>query len=325
MYNKIGLEEHFAIPETMGGSTVYFEKTGAKDIRSTRLLDLEEMRLEQMDEYGMDMMIMSLNSPAIQEITDVEKAATIARKSNEDLAAAIERHPDRFRGFAALPLQDPDRAIEELHYAIDELGFVGVLANGYSNIGTEDEYVYLDDARYRPFWAEMEKLDVPFYLHPREPMPCNAHTLDGHYWIMGAPWAFGVETATHALRLMCSGLFDEYPKLKIILGHLGEALPFTIWRAQNHLNKRRRGMPAQRPLPEYFNENFWVTVSGQFTLPPLLCTMLQMGSDRIMFATDYPFEEIPDACIWFDNLQISEPDKKKIGRETAIELFKLDL
>ena len=115
MYNKIGLEEHFAIPETMGGSTVYFEKTGAKDIRSTRLLDLEEMRLEQMDEYGMDMMIMSLNSPAIQEITDAQQAATIARKSNEDLAAAIERHPDRFRGFAALPLQDPDMAIEELH------------------------------------------------------------------------------------------------------------------------------------------------------------------------------------------------------------------
>ena len=134
MYNKIGLEEHFAIPETMGGSTVYFEKTGAKDIRSTRLLDLEEMRLEQMDEYGMDMMIMSLNSPAIQEITDVQQAATIARKSNEDLAAAIERHPDRFRGFAALPLQDPDMAIEELHYEVNEVAR-GLKTNATKTIG----------------------------------------------------------------------------------------------------------------------------------------------------------------------------------------------
>lgn len=325
MYNKIGLEEHFAIPETMGGSTIYFEKTGSMDVRSTRLLDLADIRLEQMDEYGMDMMILSLNSPAIQEIADPDKAATIARKANEDLATAIQKHPDRFRGFAALPLQDPDKAIEELHYCVEELGFVGILANGYSNIEGPEGYVYLDDQRYRPFWAEVEKLDVPFYLHPREPMPENAHTLDGHFWIHGAPWAFGVETATHALRLMCSGLFDEHPNLKIILGHLGENLPYCIWRAQNHLNKRRRGMPAQKPLPQYLNENFWITTSGQFTLPPLICAMMQMGSDRIMFATDYPFEEIPDACVWFDNLQISETDKKKIARDTAIDLFKLDL
>lgn len=325
MYNKIGLEEHFAIPETMGGSTLYFERTGAQDVRATRLLDLADIRLEQMDEYGMDMMILSLNSPAIQGMPDRQKAATIARKANEDLATAIQKHPDRFRGFAALPLQDPNLAIEELHYAIEELDFVGVLANGYSQIDSEDNYLYLDDPVYRPFWAEMEKLDVPFYMHPREPMPENAHTLDGHYWIMGAPWAFGVETATHSLRLMCSGLFDEYPNLKIVLGHLGEALPFLIWRAQNHLNKRRRGMPAQRPLPDYLNENFWVTTSGQFTLPPLVCTMMQMGTDRIMFATDYPFEEIPDACVWFDGLQIAEPDKKKIARDNAIKLFKLDV
>ncbi|RDB60379.1 amidohydrolase [Gordonibacter sp. 28C] len=323
MYGKIGLEEHFAIPDTLGGSLVYF--TGEQDLRTTRLLDLLDLRIQQMDENGMDMMILSLNSPAIQSICDPQRAAELSRKANEELADAITKEPDRFRGFAALPLQDPDLAIEELHYAIDELGFVGVLANGYSQIGSEDNYLYLDDPLYRPFWAEMEKMDVPFYLHPREPMPCNAHTLDGHYWIHGAPWAFGVETATHTLRLMCSGLFDEYPKLRIVLGHLGEGLPFLIWRAQNHLNKRRRGMPAQKPLPEYLNENVWVTTSGQFTLPPLVCTMMQMGADRIMFATDYPFEEVSDACVWFDGLQISETDKKKIARDTANEFFKLGL
>ncbi len=324
MQNKIGLEEHFAIPDTMGGSLLYFNN-GEGDIRTRRLLDFFDLRIAEMDKGGMEYMVLSLNSPAIQGMPDPKKAAEIARKSNEELAEAVAKKHDRFRGFAALPLQDVDLAIEEMQYCIKELGFVGILANGYSQIGDEETYKYLDDPIYRPFWAELEKLDVPFYLHPREPMPCNAGQLDGHYWIHGAPWAFGVETASHALRLMCSGLFDEYPRLKIVLGHLGEGLPFLIWRAQNHLNKRRRGMPAKRSLPEYFNDNFWVTTSGQFTLPPLVCTMLQMGSDKIMFATDYPFEEVSDACDWFDALQISDIDKEKIGRKTAIELFKLDV
>lgn len=324
MYNKIGLEEHFAIPETLGDSIIYF-KTGSNDTRTTRLLDLAEIRLNQMDEYGMDMMVLSLNSPAIQSIYDRKKAAKICRQANEALADAVREHPDRFRGFAALPLQDPDLAIEELDYCINELGFVGVLANGYSQIDSEENYLYLDDPIYRPFWAEMERLDVPFYLHPREPMPENYHTLDGHYWIHGAPWSFGVETATHALRLMCSGLFDEYPKLRIVLGHFGEGLPFLIWRVQHHLYKRDRGIPVKRPVTDYFHENFWVTTSGQFTLPPLICSMLEMGTDHIMFATDYPFEEIPEACEWFDSLQISEIDKRKIARDNANEFFKLGL
>jgi 2,3-dihydroxybenzoate decarboxylase len=320
---KIGLEEHFAIPDTLGGSLIYF--TGEGDLRTKRLLDFLDLRITEMDNGGMELMILSLNSPAIQAIYDKHEAIKTARKANESLAEVLAKREDRFRGLAALPLQDPDAAIEEMHYAIKDLGFVGVLVNGYSQIDSEENYRYLDDPMYRSFWAEVEKLDIPFYLHPREPMPENAHTLDGHYWIHGAPYAFGVETATHALRLLCSGLFDEYPRLKLVLGHLGEGLPFIIWRAQNHLNKRGRGITIKKSLPEYMNENVWVTTSGQFTLPPLICTMLQMGSDRIMFATDYPFEEVPDACDWFDALQISDKDKLKIGRQTAIELFKLDL
>lgn len=323
MYKKIGLEEHFAIPETLGGSLIYFKGEG--DLRTTRLLDLMDMRIEEMDKGGIELMILSLNSPAIQSMYNKAEAIENARRANEALADAIDKRNDRFRGFAALPLQDPDAAIEEMHYAVKELGLVGVLVNGYSQIDTEDNYKYLDDPMYRTFWGEVEKLDIPFYLHPREPMPENTKTLDGHYWIHGAPYAFGVETATHALRLLCSGLFDEYPKLKLLLGHLGEALPFIIWRAQNHLNKRGRGITIQKTLPEYLNNNVWVTTSGQFTLPPLMCTLLQMGADRIMFATDYPFEEVSDACDWFDALQISEIDKQKIARDTAIELFKLDI
>jgi Predicted metal-dependent hydrolase of the TIM-barrel fold len=134
-----------------------------------------------------------------------------------------------------------------------------------------------------------------------------------------------VETATHALRLMCSGLFDEFPRLKIILGHLGEALPFCIWRTQNRINKTNRGIPAKRPLNEYIDQNFWFTTSGQFRTTALLDTIMEFGSDKILFATDFPFEEVKDACEWFDTCIISEVDRNKIGRKNLVDLFKLKL
>jgi len=326
MLHKIGLEEHYAIPETLGGSMVYFKDfTGQTDMRATRVLDLLDLRLKEMDEHGMDFMILSLNSPAIQEIYQVSKAVEISKLANDKLYEAITQKPDRFMGFASLPLQDPDEAIKEMHRAVKELGFVGVLVNGYSQIGDEHSYKYLDDPMYLDFWAELEKIDVPFYLHPREPMPCNTGQIEGHPWIHGAPWAFGVETATHTLRLMCSGLFDKFPKLKVLMGHLGEGLPFLVWRCDHFLQKRSRGIPAKKTMSEYLNENIWVTTSGQFHLPPLLCTMLQMGTDRILFATDYPFEDVSEACAWFDSCPVSEGDRKKIGRQNAIDLFRLKL
>ena len=326
MLHKIGLEEHFAIPETMEGSMVYFrDYEGQTDMRTARMLDILDMRLKEMDEHGMDLMILSLNSPAIQEVFEVSKAVELSKLSNDRLAESIAQRQNRFRGFAALPLQDPDEAIKELQRCVNELGFLGGLVNGYSQIGNADTYKYLDDPMYRDFWAEVEKLDVPFYLHPREPMPCNDGQTEGHNWLKGAPWTFGVETAVHTLRLMCSGLFDEHPKLKVILGHLGEGLPFLIWRCSHWLQKRSRGMPAKKTMEEYLNENVWVTTSGQFHTPPLLCTILQMGSDRILFATDYPFEDVGDAGAWFDACPISEGDRHKIGRQNAIDLFKLKL
>lgn len=326
MLHKIGLEEHYAIPETLGGSMVYFKDyPGQTDIQTTRLLDILDLRVGEMDENGMDMMVLSLNSPAIQEIYDAPKAVETAKIANDRMADAIAQKQNRFRGFAALPLQDPDEAAKELQRAVNELGFVGALVNGYSQIGGEDRYKYLDDPMYLDFWSEVEKLDVPFYLHPREPMPCNMGQIEGHYWIYGAPWSFGVETSTHVLRLMCSGLFDRYPKLKLMLGHLGEGLPFLIWRCSHWLEKRSRGVPAKKTMIEYLNENVWVTTSGQFHAPPLICTILQMGADRILFSTDYPFEKVCDASDWFATCPISEGDRYKIGRQNAIDLFKLDL
>ncbi|MDR2296247.1 MAG: amidohydrolase family protein [Clostridiales Family XIII bacterium] len=322
MDGKIGLEEHFAIRETVAFSERYFPKD-VWPAFSARILDLMDVRLREMDKHGMDMMILSLNSPAVQAICDRKQAVYIAKKANDEMAEAFAKAPKRFKGFAALPMQDVDEAIKEMHRAKNELNCVGVLVNGYSQIDNESTYKYLDDPIYRPFWAEVEKTDMPFYLHPRDPMPCNARMYEGHPWLVGAAWAFGVETATHALRLMCSGLFDEYPKLKLILGHLGETLPFCIWRAQSRIAKEKRGIPAQKPLYEYMCRNVWYTTSGQFHTPALWNTVMEFGATRVLFATDFPFEEVGEACEWFDHCAIGDNDKRLIGRENSIALFGL--
>jgi len=326
MLHKIGIEEHFAIPETMAKPKSTFIAGDAGNPVNDRLLDMMDLRLKEMDENGVDITILSLNSPGIQRICDPKDAVATARLANDHLAETIEKKKNRFRGFAALPMQDPDAAIIEMKRAVFELGLVGVLVNGFSQIDSLENDVYLDDPRYKPFWAELEKNDVPFYMHPRDPMPKNAMLMENHPWLGGAAWAFTVEIATHVMRLMTGGLFDDYPGLKMLLGHLGEGLPFLVWRSDNMLFKSRRvKVPAKRKLADYLNENVWVTTSGQFHYPPLLCTMLQMGADRILFSTDYPFEEVSDASNWFDACQISESDRYKIGRQNAIDLFKLEL
>ena len=322
MIGKIGLEEHFAIQETLGNSQRYFHPDDWGEFQK-RLLDLMDIRIREMDKYGMQMMILSLNSPAIQAIYDRKRAVEVAKLANDVMAEAIAKNPKRFRGFAALPMQDVDAAIKEMHRAVKELGCVGVLVNGYSQIDSPDDYKYLDDPIYKPFWAEVEKLDVPFYMHPRDAMPCNAQSYEGHPWLIGAAWSFGVEPATHTLRLMCAGLFDEFPNLKYILGHLGEMLPFCVWRAQSRIAIEKRGIPAKRPLYEYMSDNMWYTTSGQFRTAALWNTMAEFGANRLLFATDFPFEEVGVACEWFDNCDIGDNDKQIIGRDNSIKLFKL--
>src|SRR5262249_40514798 len=152
-------------------------------------------------------------------------------------------HPDRFGGFAALPMQDPDAACVELQRAITQLHFKGAMANGFSQVGEPGRIIYYDDPIYRGFWATLADLGVPFYLHPPDPLPERTTIYDGHPWLRGAAWAFGVETATHALRLMAGGIFDAHPRLTVILGHLGEGLPYNIWRVDHRFAKRPRVMP----------------------------------------------------------------------------------
>jgi len=324
MQGKIGLEEHFAIPETLNDSAGFLPDNSWQEL-SKRLLDIQEYRLRQMDDHGMEMMLLSLNAPAVQAIHDTAKACEIATRANDFLAEQVAKRPDRFQGLAALPLQDPERATRELERCVKDLGFRGTLVNGFSQVDTPENVVYYDAPQFDGFWKTVQELDVPFYLHPRNPLLSRARIYEGHPWLLGPTWAFGQETAVHALRLMGSGLFDRYPRLRIILGHMGEGLPYSMWRIDNRngWTDAPKAYPAKRTFAEYFQENFYLTTSGNFRTQTLIDAILEIGADRILFSTDWPFENIDHAANWFDAASISEADRLKIGRTNAVNLFKL--
>jgi predicted TIM-barrel fold metal-dependent hydrolase len=325
MQGKIALEEHFAIDATLGDSKVF----GAQvwDRLGPRLIDIQDMRLAEMDKHGVEMMILSLNAPAVQAIHDVKRAIAVAREANDMLADHVRKRPTRFAAFAALPLQDPEAAIAELKRCVKELGFVGALVNGFSQAGAPDTALYYDLPQYRPFWRACDQLGVPFYLHPRNPLPNDIRAYDGHNWLLGPNWAFHAETAVHALRLIGSGLFDECPNLQIVLGHLGEGIPVYIWRidGRNGWMKERHRYAAKHGVGHYFRKHFHLTTSGNFSTPALLNAVSEMGADRVMFSVDWPFESVEEGCVWFDRAEIGATERAKIGRDNAIKLFKLKL
>jgi gamma-resorcylate decarboxylase len=326
MIGKIALEEHFATEETLQDSAGFVPEDHWAELRS-RILDIQDRRLKLMDKHGIEMMLLSLNAPAVQAIPDPKQAGDVARRANDYLAEQVGKRPDRFQGFAALPMQDPELAARELRRCVTELGFKGALVNGFSQVRDPNSAVYYDLPQYWPFWAEVEKLDVPFYLHPRNPLPSMAQIYEGHPWLLGPTWAFGQETAVHALRLMASGLFDKHPRLVVILGHMGEGLPYSMWRVDNRNAwvKAPPRYPAKKKLAEYFQANFWLTTSGNFRTQTLIDAILEIGADHILFSADWPFENIDHAADWFDAASISEGDRIKIGRTNSANLFRLKL
>ena len=325
MQGKIVLEEHFALPETAENPRGVFSPAAWAELRG-RLLDMQDERLRQMNAHGIELMVLSLNSPAVQAVLDPPAAADMARRANDLLAAEVQKRPDRFQGLAALPMQDPELAIVELERCVKELGFRGALVNGFSQVGDPDNAIYYDQPQYRPFWAAVEQLDVPFYLHPRSPLPRDARLYAGHAWLLGAAWGYGNETAVHALRLMGSGLFDEFPRLSIVIGHMGEGIPFNLWRLDNCNAGVEKATHHQgkKKIADYFKANFHVTTSGNFSTNALMDTIQEIGVDRVMFSVDWPFERIDLAARWFDEVALGDVDRRKIGRDNAIRLFKLD-
>jgi len=317
---KIALEEHFVLAETI--DTSYALRDLPPETRH-KILDVGSGRIAEMDRGGLDICILSLTAPGVQAVPNITQAIAQARRTNDYLAENVVKNPQRLKGFATLPLQDPEAAAQELTRCVRTLDLCGALVNGFSQIGEADSAVFYDMPQYRPFWATVQELDVPFYLHPRDPLASRQQSYEGYRWLAGSPWGFAVETSIHALRLMASGLFDEYPKLKVILGHLGEGLPFGIWRVDHRISRGSGTPRAKLPMSHYLRENFYITTSGNFRTQALTNVILEVGADRILYSVDYPYEDVVEAREWFDQASISESDRIKIACTNAQKLFRL--
>ena len=311
----VALEEHYYDPEL--GDTFDGSEGRAGEIRR-RLNDLGELRLAEMDTAGIDVQVLSHAAPSAQRL-DPDTAVRLARAANDRLAQAVAAHPDRFAAFAALPTPDPEAAAAELDRVVTQLGFKGAMVHGLTN------GIFFDDKRFWPICERAQALDVPIYLHPAAPHRAVVETYYQDYVqdfpsILSAGWGFTVETATQGIRMVLSGVFDAYPNLKIVLGHMGEGLPFLLWRINHALSR-----PGNRPISfrEQFSQHVYITTSGNFSTPALICSMLELGVDRILFSVDYPFVPNEPGTRWLDQLQISVDDKEKIAGGNARRLLKL--
>ena len=324
MRGKIAFEEHFALEETLDETRAFAGESTRLAEFNRQIQDLGAERLDGMDANGIELAILSLNAPGVQRILDPAAALDIAQKANDRMAAAVAQNPDRYAALAALPMHDAKLAAMELERAVKVLGLKGAMVNGFQQTGSVDTVKYYDLPEYADFWATVAELDVPFYLHPRMQIPSRAGNYEDHPWLMSAPWGFAVETSIHALRLCGSRIFDDNPNLRICLGHLGENIPFGLWRLDARMRFSPRGYRGKRPLGDYFREHFHITTSGNFNDAAFRCTLEMIDHDKIYFCADYPFETMEDAASWFDATDVVTPEQKRaIGRDNARRLFRL--
>ena len=319
----ITLEEHITTPAILKASSDgqgVLSSGAFIQALHQKLLDTGAARLADMDASGITMQVLSISSSPIDKQAPSEGHA-LARDTNDILAAAVKAHPDRFAAFCTLALQDPQSAVAELERRMRQPEFKGVMVNGTVN------GQFLDAPKFTPFFEAAQALDVPIYLHPAPPpKPVMESYFTGlppqtGFILSTAGWGWHVETGLHCLRLIVSGLFDRFPKLKIIIGHMGENLPFSLARSQMAFT--RSASSLQRTLSEYFQQHFWLTTSGYFTAPPFLCMLQVIGADRIMFSVDYPFSPNTLGRQFLDSLAISAEDREKIAHRNAETLLKL--
>lgn len=315
---KIALEEHFSGP----GFEKYLDAVRAEfdsDVLAAieKLLpEFNEKRLAAMDAAQIEISVLSQTAPGVQAERDLDTARKSASASNDFLADQISKHPSRYRGFACLAMQDPQGAALELARCVKEHQFVGALVNGQT-LG-----VYLDEQRYWPFWEKVQDLGVPLYLHPGNPYD-KPHMYEGRHELNGATWSWTCETATHALRLVFSDLFAKFPGLRIILGHMGETLPFMLWRLDSRILTTRYGKSMKRPPSQIIREHFMITTSGVCANGPLLCSLEELGEDKVMFSVDYPYEDTQAAFDFIERAPISEAVRQKICYDNAARLLKI--
>jgi 2,3-dihydroxybenzoate decarboxylase len=313
----IAIEEHYWDPALTKHYTGIEAPRGAEVDK--KLYDLGSLRLQEMDAVGIDVQVISHGAPSTQKLP-ADIAVKLASEVNDRLAAACAANPKRFAAFGVLPTADPEAAADELERCVSEHGFKGAMIHGMAN----GEFV--DLPKFWPIYARAEKLDVPIYFHPSLP---DARVTEVYYQdyakdfplVVRPAWGFTVETATQAIRLVLSGAFEKYPNLKIILGHFGETIPFLLWRIDAALKR-----PGQKPLSfrDIFSKNFYLTTSGFFSNPALLCCVMEMGVDHLLFAVDWPF--VPDngpAVEWMNGVPLSDEDKTKILSGNARRLLRM--
>ena len=319
----IAIEEHFMAAGFRGALQKDIEAKGTKvqynDERLTKMSDLDAIRLRDMDAAGIDFQVISHTTMNLPLST--EESIRLTRAANDQLAAAVAAHPDRFAGFALLPMTSPEAAADEMERAVRTLGFKGPMING-----TTDGR-FLDDPLFLPVLERAVALNVPIYLHPAEPPPV---VRDAYYTgfapavnfsLSAGGWGWHSELGIHSLRLILASVFDRFPNLQIIIGHMGEMLPFMLDRINNNLSPTAKHL--QHSVPEYLLRNFHITTSGFFTNPPLLLAMEVMGADRIIFSIDYPYSANEQGRKFLDNASISPEDKEKISHLNAERLLKL--
>ncbi len=326
----IALEEHFLTPAFLEGPGISLKQQAQSTnprvaSRYSRLIDqlcdLDEGRLASMDAAEIDLQVLSLHSPGVEQL-DLDAATNLARDTNDWLANAVHRHPDRLAGLAAVPTMMPDVAASELKRMVQDHGFKGAVINGHTR-GR-----YLDDTFFWPILECAAELRVPLYLHPTPP---PQQVIETYYTGNFAPdvaaqlatpaWGWHIETAIHVLRLILSGAFDRYPDLQLVIGHLGEALPFMLPRLDVTLP--RETTKLDRSIGEYLRHNVYYTISGFNFTPPFLDLLLQVGVDRIMFSADYPWGSMEAARLFLEQLPISPLDKERIAHGNAEQLLRL--
>ena len=313
----IALEEHYWDKEVAS----HFAERGPEmkvPALQERLHDVGALRLKEMDEAGIDLQVLSHGAPATQRLSG-DLAVQVARGANDRLHTIVSSSKGRFEAFAVLPTAEPKAAADELERSVTRLGFKGAMIHGLTN------GLFIDDKRFWPIFERAQALDVPIYMHPAVP---HKAVIEAYYkdyleqfpGLMTAAWGFTVECATQGIRLVLSGVFDAYPGLKIILGHLGESLPFSLWRIDMAL---ARQFNRSTPFRDCFRQHFWITTSGNFSTPALLCCVMEMGADRIMFSVDYPFVPNAPGVKWMEGIPLGPEDRAKILGGNAARLLRL--
>lgn len=317
------VEESFMIPEIVaelsrlaGGKPSMLSGPIAGPFMP-KLLDIGAGRIAGMDADGVDVQVLAVSAPGVQSFT-ADTGLSLARVANDRLSDAIKAYPDRFAGLAVAPPQDAVPAAKELERAVTKLGLKGIVINSHTN------GEYLTEEKFWPLLEAVEALDVPLYLHPRDPAPVMAPKVMIPGFVVG--WGYAVETGTHALHLIASGIFDRFPKLRVVLGHLGETIPFLLARMDNRYGFEVMAVgakPLKKKPGEYFRDHFTVSTSGMNFAAPLRAAIDILGADRVMFAADYPMEDQKQVVADYNAISLTPVERAKVSEETARRVFKI--